>query len=350
MAIDWSFLNWVYAGNSIQQYLTALAIIIGVFLILKLFRFVILARFRNILSKKIDVERLLISKILRSLTWPFYAIISVYIGLRYLTFPSIVDKISYVVIFIFLVYYAIKILGEVIQHSVEKVSKKKNEEVDQGIIEVSKKILSMIIWVFAFLWILSNLGYNVTGLLAGVGIAGIAIGFALQGVLEDFFAFFSIHFDKPFKPGDFIIIGNDMGTIKKIGIKSTRIQSLQGQELVVSNKELTTARINNYKKMEKRRIAFTFGVTYDTSVKKLKKIPKIVKAIFDKTDKADIDRVHFKEYGDFSLKYEVVYYVDTNDYNVYMDVQQEVNLNLKEAFEKEKIEFAYPTQTIFLNK
>lgn len=350
MAVEWGFLNIAYWNNSVREYLIALAIFIGIFTGLKIFKFIILARIRKLLSKRTNINKSIISKVIDRLTWPFYVIISLYIGSRYLDFPDIVDKLSYVIIFVFVVYYGIQILGVTIQHFVEKTYRKKDEEVDQGVIDVSKRILSMIIWIFAFLWILSNLGYNVTGLLAGVGVAGIAIGFALQGVLEDFFAFFSIHFDKPFKPGDFIIIGNDLGTIKKIGIKSTRIQSLQGQELVVSNKELTNTRINNYKKMEKRRIAFNFGVTYNTPVKKLRKIPKMVRSIFDKTDKADIDRVHFKSYGDFSLNYEVVYYVDTSDYNVYMDIQQEVNLNLKEKFEKEKIEFAYPTQTIFLNK
>ena len=186
--------------------------------------------------------------------------------------------------------------------------------------------------------------------MAGLGIGGIAIAFALQNILSDIFASFSIYFDKPFKVDDFIIIGDDKGVVKKIGIKSTRIQTLQGEELVISNKELTESRVHNYKKMERRRIVFVFGVTYETPTEKVKKIPSIIKDIIEKTELADIDRVHFKEFADFSLNFEVVYYLKTSDYAEYMDTQQEINLAMKEHFEKEQIEFAYPTQTVFVHK
>ena len=152
------------------------------------------------------------------------------------------------------------------------------------------------------------------------------------------------------RKGDFIIIGQDMGTVKHIGIKSTRIQTLQGQELIVSNRELTNARINNYKKMEKRRIVFSFGVEYGTSTRKLKAINSIITGIFKKMKSAELDRVHFKEFGSFSLDYEVVYYLNTNDYTKYMDAQQEINLAIKEQFEKHGIGMAFPTQTIHIRK
>jgi Small-conductance mechanosensitive channel len=145
-------------------------------------------------------------------------------------------------------------------------------------------------------------------------------------------------------------VGDDLGVVKKIGIKSTRIQTLQGEELVMSNKELTEARVHNYKKMEKRRIAFKFGVTYGTPTQKLRKIPGIVQKVVGGIDMADIDRVHFLEFGDFSLVFEVVYYVATGDYNKYMDLQQAINLGIKERFEEEAIEMAFPTQTVYVNK
>ena len=198
--------------------------------------------------------------------------------------------------------------------------------------------------------VLSNLGYNVTTLVAGLGIGGLAIAFALQKVLEDIFSSVSIYFDKPFEIGDFIIVGEQMGVVKKIGIKSTRIQALQGEEIVISNRELTSVRIQNFKRMEKRRVAFSFGVLYSTSNAKLKKAIEMVKKIVEKAEHADLDRVHFKAFGSSSLDFEVVYYLKSRDYNVYMDTQQEINFAIKEAFEKEKIEFAYPTQTIHLAK
>ena len=171
--------------------------------------------------------------------------------------------------------------------------------------------------------------------------------------LPAFFSAFSIYFDRPFEIGDFIIVGEYAGTVKKIGMKSTRVQLLQGEELVLSNSELTKTNIRNFKKMKKRRINFSFGVTYDTPLKKLKKIPDIIKDIInpEKIDFVDrLDRVHFKEFGDFSLKFDIVYYVKSDDYAKYMDTQQEINYAIKEVFEKEGIEMAFPTQTIFLNK
>jgi small-conductance mechanosensitive channel len=176
------------------------------------------------------------------------------------------------------------------------------------------------------------------------------LAFGLQHILGDIFASFSIFFDKPFNVGDFIIVGDNMGVVKKVGIKSTRVQSLWGQEVVIPNKELTSARINNYKKMERRRVQFSFGVVYDTSAENLEKVLEITKGIVEKIELAELDRVHFKEYGNYSLNFEVIYYVNTPDYNKYMDIQQEINLLLKKRFEKEGITFAYPTQTVIVNK
>jgi small-conductance mechanosensitive channel len=203
--------------------------------------------------------------------------------------------------------------------------------------------------------VLSVLNIDLTGIVLGMGVAGIAIALALQNVLGDVFSAFTIYFDKPYEIGDFIIIGGDMGIVKKIGIKSTRLQTLQGEELVVSNNEMISTRIQNFKKMRKRRIVFQFGVTYGTSSEKLKKIPEIIKKIINPKNKKlpevyNLDRVHFREFGDFSLNFEVVYYLKTGDYNKYMDTQQEINFEIKDAFEKEGIEMAFPTQTVLLEK
>jgi small-conductance mechanosensitive channel len=186
-----------------------------------------------------------------------------------------------------------------------------------------------------------------------MGVAGIAIAFALQNVLSDAFSAFSIYFDKPFEIGDYIVVGEYSGTVKKIGMKSTRVQLLQGEELVLANSVLTTTNVRNYKKMKKRRINFSFGVTYDTPTKKLKKIPDIIKDIINPEKLKyvyKLDRAHFTEFGDYSLKFDVVFYMDNKDYAIYRDTQQAINFAIREAFEKEGIEMAFPTQTIFLNK
>ena len=186
-----------------------------------------------------------------------------------------------------------------------------------------------------------------------MGIGGIAIAFALQNILADAFSALSIYFDKPFEIGDFVVVGEFSGTVKKIGIKSTRIQLLQGEELVMSNAILTSSSVRNFKKMRKRRIVFGFGVTYDTPSKKLKKIPDIIRDIIDpeKLQYLDkLDRVHFSEFGDFSLIFDVVFYMKTQDYMKYKDTQQAINYAIRDAFEKEGIEMAFPTQTIYLQK
>ena len=231
--------------------------------------------------------------------------------------------------------------------------KRAKQKMSEHILFVLRKIINALIFIFAFLFILDASGYDITGLAVGLGVGGIAIAFALQNVLSDVFSAFSIYFDKPFEVGDFIIVGEHAGIVKKIGMKSTRIQLLQGEELVLSNGELTSASIRNFKKMKKRRIVFTFGVTYNTPLKKLEKIPDIIKNIINSEKLSDVDkldRVHFKEYGDFSLNFEVVHYMKTRDYTRYLDMQQAINFAIKEAFEKEGIEMAFPTQTIFLNK
>jgi small-conductance mechanosensitive channel len=185
---------------------------------------------------------------------------------------------------------------------------------------------------------------------AGLGIGGIAVALAAQAVLGDLFSYFSILMDRPFELGDFIIIDDYMGTIEHIGIKTTRIRSLGGEQLVFSNTDLTGSRIRNYKRMEQRRIVFRIGVVYQTPVEKLKEIPGIIKGIMDAIPEARTDRAHFASYGDSSLDFEIVYYVLTGDYNKYMDIQQEINLSLAEEFERRGIEFAYPTRTLFIEK
>lgn len=234
----------------------------------------------------------------------------------------------------------------VVWYSKRRAKKKMSEH----ILFILKKIVNAAIFLFAFLIILDVFDVNLSGAVVGLGVGGIAIAFALQNVLSDVFSAFSIYFDRPFEIGDFIIVGDYAGTVKKIGIKSTRVQLLQGEELVLANSVLTNKSLRNFKKLRKRRIVFHFGVTYDTPIEKLKKIPDMVRKIVDSNEFATVDRIHFKEFGDFSLNFEIVYYMNSKDYAKYMDTQQEINFAIKEAFEKEGIEMAFPTQTIFLNR
>jgi len=340
---------YIASNNYPTGYFPALVVFIASIIVLKIFKYAIIGRLKSIFSrtqtKYDDYAITLIDRI----GWPFYIALSFYISMKFMQIPPFAEIYIDFILLVAFIYYAIIIAQIMIDYSAKKIAIKRKED-DSSVIYVLSRFLKGLLWGAGFIFLLSFAGYDVSTLLAGLGIGGIAIAFALQNVLGDIFASFSIHFDKPFKIGDFIIIGKDLGTVKKIGIKTTRIQSLWGQEIVIPNKDITLSRINNYKKMKKRRVQFGFGVVYDTTSKQLKKINKIIKGIFAKIPMADLDRVHFKEYGDFSLNFEVVFYVNTGDYNKYMDVQQEVNFAIKEQFEKEGIEFAYPTQTVLVEK
>ncbi len=206
------------------------------------------------------------------------------------------------------------------------------------------------VWTTVLLLTLENFGFQITGLIASLGIGGIAVGLALQNVLKDTFASLAIILDKPFVLGDFIVVGDFAGTVEHIGIKTTRLRSLSGEQLVFGNDDLLSSRVRNYKRMNERRIVFSFGVLYQTTAEQLEAIPGMIREILDTDDRARLDRAHFKQFGDSSLDFEVVYYVTVPDYNTYMDVQQEMNLALFKRFAKEGIEFAYPTRTIFIEK
>jgi len=202
--------------------------------------------------------------------------------------------------------------------------------------------------VFIVLLVLDNLGFNITTLVAGLGVGGIAVAMASQSVLADLFASLSILLDKPFKVGEFIIVGDMMGSVENIGLKTTRVRSLGGEQLVFSNADLLSSRIRNYRRMEERRVVFTIGVEYSTSYEKLKRIPGMIKDIILSVDHTRFDRSHFMNYGDFSLNVETVFYVLSSDYNLYADVRQEINLALFKKFEDEGIVFAFPSQTVYL--
>ena len=204
------------------------------------------------------------------------------------------------------------------------------------------------IWSTALLLGLSSVGYPIGPLLAGLGVGGVAVAFALQNILGDIFCSIAIVLDKPFVLGDFIIVNDLMGTVENIGIKTTRLRSLSGEQIIFSNADLLGSRVRNYKGMYQRRVLFAFGVVYELPLDKLKTIPATVRTIIESIEQTRFDRAHFKKYGDSSLDFEVVYYVLVPDFGAYMDIQQEINLRLFETFQQTDIAFAYPTREIIM--
>lgn len=204
------------------------------------------------------------------------------------------------------------------------------------------------VWALVVLLVLDNLGVNITALVAGLGIGGIAVALAMQNILGDLFASLSIVLDKPFVVGDFLMVDEFLGVVERIGLKTTRLRSLSGEQLVFSNTDLLDGRIRNFGRMYERRVVFGLGVTYDTPRDKLKMIPGIVREAVEAQQDTRFDRSHFNKYGDYALNFESVYYVLSADYNRYMDIQQAINFTIHERFEQEGIEFAYPTQTLYV--
>lgn len=224
------------------------------------------------------------------------------------------------------------------------------DEMDQGARAMTQSMLSFLgritLWTVVVLLSLDNMGLDVTALVASLGIGGIAVALAAQNILGDLFASLSISIDKPFVIGDFIMVDDLLGSVEHVGLKTTRIRSLGGEQIIFSNNDLLKSRIRNYKRMRERRAVFAIGVTYDTTAEQLTQIPQLIRQAIESQDKVRFDRAHFKSFGVFSLDFEVVYYVLEPDFNLYMDVQHAVNLRLVRVFADHGIAFAFPTQTL----
>eukprot|EP01037_Dinobryon_pediforme_P000046 gene46-46_t len=208
--------------------------------------------------------------------------------------------------------------------------------------------LRTLLWSVVLLAILSNVGVNITAFIASLGVGGIAVALAVQNILGDLFASLAIAVDKPFEVGDFIVVGNVSGTVQVIGLKTTRIRSLQGEQIVMSNTDLLKQTISNFRMLERRRIVFTFGVAYGTTPEQAEAIPGVVRKLIEAHPELRFDRAHFKALGTNSLDYEVVYIVEDPAYNLYMDLQQSINLGLLREFKAMGVEFAFPTRTVHI--
>lgn len=339
----------VYQNDLIELGI-ALAIVVGVFIALRLLIGQVIRRLSALASRSAtDVDDLVVKLIDRT-KWLVFLALSVYAGSLALRLPadieSLISAIVVIALLIQLAIWASEFLTFWIDRKIEGLV---DEDAAMATtLSALYFVGKLIIWTVVLLLALANLGVNITTLVAGLGVGGIAVALALQGVLTDLFASLSIVMDKPFVIGDFIIVGEYMGNIEHIGLKTTRVRSLSGEELIFSNNDMLNSRIRNYKSMQERRILFTIGVTYHTPAQKLERIPKMIREIVESQELARYDRSHFKSYGDFALLFETVYYVLTSDYTLYMDIQEQINLAIYRKFEEEGIEFAFPTQTLFL--
>jgi small-conductance mechanosensitive channel len=344
-------LDQTYYHNTVQEWIYAGLAVIFVFLIARILKAILFRQINRISAKTATEWDDLTAGLVDKIKLFFLLVISFYAGSRLLDLPdSATHFINKFVGIILLIQIGI-LASEAIRIWLAIYRKQKIEDNADTVTTVTSVgfIVRIVLWLILLLIALDNLGVNVSALIAGLGVGGIAVALAVQNILGDLFASFSIVLDKPFVIGDFIIVDNFLGTIEHIGLKTTRVRSLSGEQLIFSNSDLLKTRIRNYKRMYERRVVFSVGVVYQTAHEKLKKIPKIIKSIIENQEQTRFDRAHFKEYGAYALNFEVVYWIENPDYNIYMDIQQAINLQIYRQFENEDVEFAYPSQSIYLN-
>ncbi|KPJ53360.1 mechanosensitive ion channel protein MscS [candidate division TA06 bacterium DG_24] len=346
------FLEWTYLGNTLQRWLVGLLITLTALAALRILRTLLHRRFSAVVRRIPGDWDELVTLLSRRTNSFLLAIFSTYAGSLALTLPGKVPVWIGTLAFIALLIQIALWADAIIPFWVTRYQRRQIEEDAARVTTVRALsfVVRLILFSIVALLALDNIpGVEVTTLIASLGVGGIAVALAVQGLLADLFASLSISLDKPFVIGDFIIVDTYLGTVEHIGLKTTRIRSLSGEQLIFSNNDLLSSRIRNYKRMAERRIVFSFGVIYQTPHEKLREIPSIVQQIVEPLELTRFDRAHFKEYGDFSLNFEVVYYVLDPDYRLYMDIQQAINLAIYEAFEEQGIEFAYPTQTLYVS-
>lgn len=350
MSLDNIDLQAILGNNTTQDIFIAMGIFVALVVAFNLLQIIILWKIRQLVrSTENDIDDTALA-VFESIKPPIYITLALFISIKTLALSEFVSNLTNSAIVILIIYQIVSAIQILINYVLRKYLLGSGDESSKSAFKILTNFSKAILWFIGILVILQNIGINVTSLVAGMGIGGVAIAIASKEILSDLFSSFTIIFDKPFEEGDFIIVGDKMGTVKKIGIKTSRIQALQGEEIVFSNQTLTSEVIQNFKKMVERRIEFQMGVSYETSQTQLENIPDIIKEIIKKVDKTRHDRTNFKTYGDSNLIYETVYFIETDDYNEYMNIQEEINLKIFDKFAKEKIEFAYPTRTVILQK
>lgn len=341
--------NQIFWNNSLMSWFIALGIIVAGLLVIKISKYFVVHKLKKWAAKTTtNWDNYLVDAIEHSVIPLLYAVI-IYSAINTLLFSPKIDKWMHGIFMAVISFFVIKMISKAFRQFVHLVIKKQGapegkEKQASGLIV----IVTIAIWMLGIIFFIDNLGYDVTTLIAGLGIGGIAIALAAQTILGDLFSYFVIFFDRPFEIGDFITVDDKSGVVQHVGIKTTRITTLGGEQLICSNTDLTNARVHNYKRLAKRRVLFSLGVTYQTTHAVLAEIPGIVKEIIMATDLVAFDRGHFSSYGNSALNFEFVYYIQTPDYNTYMDKQQEIFLQIFKTFEEKNIEFAYPTQTLFI--
>ena len=345
------FLDQTLYNNSVRQWAIALAVGLAAFFALLVVRALLVGRL-GVIAKRTttEVDDILVELVAQ--TNPlFLAATAVVFGSRFLILPRTTDRYLAVIFALVLLIQCGLWGARAIDLWIHRRAGARAVHADVASVTTMRALgigAKLVVWVIVFITALDKFGVNVTTLVTGLGIGGVAIALAVQNVLGDLFAALSIVFDKPFDVGDSIAVDQMQGTVERIGLKTTRLRSVSGEQIIISNSELLKSRIRNYKRQLDRRIVFTTDVAYETPPEKVAQIPGLIREVVSAQQPVRFDRSHFTQYTDSALRIETVYYVLDADYGRYLDIQQTINLELLRRLKAQNIELAFPTRTVML--
>jgi small-conductance mechanosensitive channel len=342
-----SLLERSIAGNTVQGWLTALLIFLGALAALYVVRGVLFSHLRKLAEKtETDLDDFLIDLVYK-VRQSELLLFAFYLATRCLSLSAGLDKVIHLVFVLVFSYRAVTLLQAAMTYGLNKaVGTSQKDAGAHSAMQVLHVVLNIVVWAGAIVFILGNLGINISTVVAGLGIGGVAVALAAQQILGDLFSCFAIFMDKPFRLGDFIQLGSVSGTVERVGIKTTRVRSLDGELLIIPNKELTSGILRNYRELKKRRVVLNFSLAHGTPHAKAAAVPALLKEVISAAPKTQFARAHLCGVGEDGIRCEAVYLIDGADYDLFMDAQQKVTLGLLERFSAEGLRFGVPTRTV----
>ena len=259
------------------------------------------------------------------------------------------DRVVFTVAKLILVVFLVRLVNRISLRLLQRSAIHSGDPAVGSMLRALAPMLRALVWCVGAVLYLQNIGVQMAAIWALLSAGGIGAGLALKQPVSEFFEYITILLDKPFQTGQFINVGEVWGTVERVGVRSTRLRSVNGEAIVMSNSALTSSVVANYGEMQERRLIYRLGVTYDTSHALLERIPDLLKAIVEQGGDARFDRAHFVAFNSSSLDFELVYFVPSNDYIQAMEAQQRINLDIVQRFAQEGIEFAFPTQTLHVH-
>lgn len=332
--------EYIFLGNTTGSYTVAILIFIGLSILFRIIQGFVLARLERVAEKNKSKAADVFIHIFDSIKPPFYYFLAFFLSLNYLSIDPPIKKFIHVLLIIWVVYEAILCIQIFIDYLVRRSVGPDREKEAKSAVGMVRIVSSFVLWFIGILFIFSNLGINITSLVAGLGITGIAVALGVQNILKDLFSSFAIYFDKPFVIGDYISVGDVEGTVKAIGIKTSRLTAPQGEEIVISNQDLTSLKIKNFSKPKERHSIFNIKLDYETSNSKIEKAIELIREAIEETSEVKSDRINVIKFDKSGIDIEAVYLTPNVKYIEYLSLQQSVLLAVKEKLDKEKIKLA----------